>query len=137
MKHTENFRKVLDHIKANPNLWNQSNWHCGSAHCFLGHGQIMSGKPINDGTARRDGRIFFGMSYADSIWFSRPQRTIEDFENAFESDAGGYDRDGYHRDGYNRDGYDWDGYDWDGYDRDGYDWDGLDADNNPRPEVTA
>ena len=40
----ENFKRVLGHIKAHPETWNQGEWHCGTAHCFAGHAQIMSGK---------------------------------------------------------------------------------------------
>jgi hypothetical protein len=43
-------RKVLDHIDAHPDEWNQSTWgevtwasSCGTAFCVAGHALVMSG----------------------------------------------------------------------------------------------
>lgn len=32
----ELLRETLQTIKANPQHWNQANWHCGTSHCFAG-----------------------------------------------------------------------------------------------------
>lgn len=34
--------KVLNHIKQNPQLWNQSQWECGTVACFCGWGKRFS-----------------------------------------------------------------------------------------------
>jgi hypothetical protein len=116
----ENYKKVLDKIKGDPDSWKQSSWHCGTKHCFFGHAQIESGKPAVDDTVRRDARLFLQLGYADANYLSAPERTMGDFEDFLEIDRDGYGRAGYDRDGYNRAGYDRDGYDRAGYDRDGY-----------------
>jgi hypothetical protein len=43
----ENLKRVIDHITANPETWNQDTFHsyCGTKHCIAGHAQIMSGIP--------------------------------------------------------------------------------------------
>jgi len=33
----ERLRKVLDHIKAHPDTWDQKHWNCGACFCFAGH----------------------------------------------------------------------------------------------------
>lgn len=155
----ENFRVVLGHIKANPNSWDQTTWHCGTTHCFAGWAQILAGKAAHDGNTRRDARLFLGLNRADADYLFASERTLGDFEamtisnsagsvyNCDGYDHSGYDRSGYDRHGYNfvgrdrkkldREGYDSGGYNCygysrDGYDRDGYDRDGLDANNKPK-----
>ena len=137
----ENLKLVLDHIKADPDTWDQTNWHseCGTKHCFAGWAQILSGKPLSLGTVRRDARIFLGLAKPEADYLFAGSRTLEDFEmvltKGLYAHAGynhdGYDHAGYDRVGFNRDGYDRDGYDREGYDYAGYDRDGLDANNNP------
>jgi hypothetical protein len=153
----ENFKKVLDHIEAHPETWDQATWHCGTSHCFAGWAQIMSGKEADQKTVVGDAREWLDLSSADAAWFFRGDAKLQDFRNAL-SEEGGYNRDGYNRAGYNRDGYDCNGYDCDGYnrfgynrlgynrdgynragydcagyDRAGYDCDGLDRNNKRRP----
>ncbi len=140
----ENFRRVLEHIKAHPEDWDQSVWHCGTTRCFAGHAQIMSGKPADHTTARRDARAWLDLSSAEANYFFAKWLALIDFERAVDFgedgycsdgyDRSGYDRDGYNRAGYSRDGYDRAGYSRSGYDRHGYDSEGLDRNNNPRPE---
>lgn len=36
-------KQTLDHIKANPESWDQSRWFCGTAACFAGHACLLSG----------------------------------------------------------------------------------------------
>jgi hypothetical protein len=131
----ENYRKVLDQIEAHPETWNQSFWHCGTTHCFAGWAQILSGKPADDGTVRRDARIYLDLSLIEADYLFAPQRTLDDLRDGYNRDGynrAGLDRDGYNRAGYNRDGYNRDGLDRDGLDRAGYDRDGLDIDNHPK-----
>jgi hypothetical protein len=128
----ENFRLALEQIKAHPEQWDQGVWHCGTRHCIAGWGQILSGKPADSGTARRDARIFFDLGYDEADCLFGAGATLEEFEAALED---GYDRAGYDRAGYNRAGYDRAGLDRAGYDCAGYDRDGLDKDNKPKPEA--
>ena len=107
----ENYAKVLAQIEVHPETWKQDSWHCGTQHCFAGHAQILSGRPADDKTARRDARIFLDLSRVEADYFFQAYRTLKDF-----------------RDGYNRAGYD-----RAGYDRDGYDSDGLDKHNKSKP----
>lgn len=41
MANKERLYQVLDAIKANPNHWNQEDWHCGTSHCFAGFAQLI------------------------------------------------------------------------------------------------
>ena len=76
----ENFKRVLDHIKAHPETWNQEKWHCGTAHCFAGHAQIMSGHPIDKYYVEEDAKIFLNISYEQAVYLFMANRTIADFE---------------------------------------------------------
>jgi len=129
----ENFERVLNHIKAHPETWKQSKWHCGTSHCFAGHAQIMAGNAPNNKTVRRDARIFLGLTRYEADRMFASSRSIADFEaflsdgyNRAGHDRAGYDRDGYNRADYDRAGYNRAGYDRAGYDRDGYNRDGYD-----------
>src|SRR5215469_18928586 len=112
---TTNFKKVLGHIKASQSCWKQDDWHCGTSHCFGGWAQILSGKPANNATVRRDARVFLELTAHQADYCFAGQRRLVDFEEMLAVP-----------DGYNWAGRDRDGYDRDGYDRDGYDRDGLD-----------
>lgn len=47
MPNMELLDKVLGHIKANPETWNQADYRCGTTYCFAGHAALMSGwKPV-------------------------------------------------------------------------------------------
>ncbi len=131
----ENLRAVLAQIEAHPETWKQSEWHCGTSHCFFGWAQVMAGKPAMESTVRRDARQFLGLDSAEAYELSSGHNSLADIQKLVATYTGdGYNRAGYNRDGYNRDGYDRAGYDRDGYDRDGYDRDGLDDNNDPRGE---
>ena len=151
---------IMAKIDANPSCWDQTSWHCGTAHCYAGHAQIMAGKPADDDAARRDARQWLGLTRAQADYLFDPDRALEELRHGVDAEgrtADGFDRygfnragfnragfdqdgfgrdgfgrDGFDRDGYNRAGFDRDGYGRDGFDRDGYDRDGLDRDNNPR-----
>lgn len=118
--HKENFKKVLDHIEAHPETWNQRHWHsdCGTAHCVAGHAQIMSGKELNETTARIDARAFLGLDAYQASYAFASLRTLQELKDFADGVMP----------------YDFNGRDIHGYDRDGYDCDGLDRNNNPRPE---
>jgi hypothetical protein len=76
----ENFNRVLDHIRAHPEAWRQTVWHCGTQHCFAGHAQIMSGKAAIDDYALLDAAEFLGLDHSEAHHLFRPERTMEDFE---------------------------------------------------------
>lgn len=38
----ELLQKTLDTIKANPQHWDQKNWHCGTSHCFAGFAELIA-----------------------------------------------------------------------------------------------
>lgn len=40
--------RVLDHIDAHPETWQQSTWHCGSSFCFGGWAVALAGGVVND-----------------------------------------------------------------------------------------
>lgn len=49
MANNELLDKVLNHIKTNPETWDQSNWRCGTNYCFAGHAAILGGwRPVDD-----------------------------------------------------------------------------------------
>lgn len=111
MKNIENCKLVLTQIKNHPETWNQKYWHCGTAHCFAGWAQILSGKPADSTTARRDARIFLGLSAAEAEYYFHSERTLSELETVLEDfyDENGCSPDGHDRNGYNREGYDRDG----------------------------
>ena len=139
-----NYRRVLDQIEQHPDTWDQSQWHCGSTHCFAGWAQLLSGKTSNEETTRRDARIYLDISIHEADYFFDARRTLEELKDGYTRagldldgydraglNLAGYDRAGYDRAGYNRAGYDWYGYNraglnLAGYDRDGYDRYGYD-----------
>lgn len=104
----EHYQLVLDQITAHPETWNQTQWHCGTTHCFAGWAQVLSGQPANKDTARRDARIYLDLSYQEADYLFAAHRSLNDLRDAY--DGAGYDRDGYNRAGYDRDGYDRDGF---------------------------
>ena len=69
----ENFKLVLNYIKANPEEWNQIN----SAHSFLGWAQILSGKEQNYDTVRKDARLFLRITAPETDYILEAGRTID------------------------------------------------------------
>lgn len=120
--HIENFKLVLDTIKATPENWKQDEWHteCGTKHCFFGWAQVLAGKPVNTHTVRRDARKFLDLSTPEASYLSHYGRTLEDFMEFYLYGLP-------ERVKYNDSGYDF----W-GYDRDGYNSQGLDRNNKSR-----
>ena len=101
----KNFKLVLDKIKSDPEHWQQSDWHCGTKHCFAGWAQILSGKPANNDTVRHDARIFLDLDSVTADYCFAYDATIKRLESVLDG-RDGYDRAGYDRDGYDRDGLD-------------------------------
>jgi hypothetical protein len=135
----EAIKRVLDRIEANPNIWNQSEWHCGTSHCFAGHAQIDAGLPENWNTTRTDARIHFGFTQSEANYYFCPYRSLEELKNALIPldengfyrngfNRGGFNCNGFNRGGFNYDGLDCGGFDRYGFNRDGFDRDGFDSD---------
>ena len=147
-----NYDTVIAKITENPDCWDQTEWHCGTTHCFAGWAQILSGRQADGATTRRDARRWLELTWSEANYLFDAKRTIKDFRDGYGRagyhragydsagyDSQGYGRDGYGRGGYFRDGYDSDGYNRagygrDGYGRDGYDSDGLDVNFKERGE---
>jgi len=119
-----NFKLVLDTIKANPESWDQTQWHCGTTHCFAGHAQILAGYTCTQSLAGdrqavikvvKDAEKFLGVTEKEGYWLFMSRRKMEDFEKFLAT----YDdyqyvigtsgivesvnKHGYGRDGYNLD----------------------------------
>lgn len=90
---TELFNRVLAHIKAHPEEWDQGSYRkpesdCGSACCLAGHAVLLAGTPYE--RAAINGPIWvwvwpvaerlLQVSYPQANWLFDPDRTLEDFE---------------------------------------------------------
>ena len=114
----ENFVRVLNWIKSNPEHWDQAHWHCSTVNRFGGLVQIMSGKQFSANVVRRNARVFLDVSMSEADYLFSKDRTIGDFER-FLSNRVDLDRDGFDRAGFDREGFDRTGFDHHGFDRDG------------------
>lgn len=106
---------IIVKIKANPSCWDQSNWHC----CYAGHAQIDSGKTPDNKTARRDARIWLGLTKFEADYLFSKYRTLDQLES-FSIHEKRLNYLGNH------------GFDKYAFDSNGFDRDGLDKDNNLR-----
>lgn len=84
----ENFKRVLDTIRANPESWNQWDWHseCGTAHCFAGHAEILSGVRSDEffyKTTFEIAKKWLGLTEREASYIFRSNRTMEDFEDFY------------------------------------------------------
>ena len=77
----ENFKRVLDHIKAHPETWDQKGWHCGTAHCFAGHAEIMSGNYFERSPTRINAKTFLDISWIEAYYLFNSDRIIADFDD--------------------------------------------------------
>jgi hypothetical protein len=117
---------IIKRIDSDPSCWDQTSWHCGTAHCLAGHAQIDAGLPPNRAAAATDGAEWLGMSEAVSKWAFRGGRTLDElrslmsFDVASLRDPDGFDRDGLDRNGYDREGYNRLNLNRAGYDRNGF-----------------
>ncbi len=99
-RNLERIKATLDKIKADPSCWGQAQWHCDTAHCFGGHGQLAMGVAPNSKTARADAREWFSLTKAEADYYFFPSRTIKQLEELLEPlDGQGRDRDGRDHDG--------------------------------------
>lgn len=56
--------RVLDHIDAHPESWNQGTWDCGTAACFAGWAVRLSGGVADtDENSDTDGTVIEGPSH--------------------------------------------------------------------------
>ena len=69
-----------DVTKADPQSWNQFDWHCGSSHCFAGHAEILAtGKQT--GSTREVAKEFLGLNDVQADYLFHEERSLEDFES--------------------------------------------------------
>lgn len=95
----ELLQKTLDTIKANPQHWDQSKWHCGTSHCFAGFAELIAKNiPIetdesilirderfydpkfNDWSTSEHATELLGISDNDAEELFASYRTLEDLE---------------------------------------------------------
>jgi len=130
-------RLALDKIHANPELWDQTIFHCGSAHCYMGWCDIISGNW--DGDKRGDVVSqktidLIGLNDCEYDEFVDPDNSLARLEalHTFHVtgifgvkgiDIHGFDRDGLDIDGFDRHGYNKEGYNREGYDNKDFDRD--------------
>lgn len=82
----ENFKRVLDTIRANPESWNQHLWHseCGTAHCFAGHAEILSGVRSDEFSHVFEiAQEWLGLTDKEASYIFKSSRTMEDFEEFY------------------------------------------------------
>ena len=136
VKHPDRLAKQVNRILSNPDSWDQGEWNslCVTKHCIAGHGQIASGRPMDDDACTDDAQEWYGLTSEDADWLFDHDRTLPELhgfasaalagEPHFDSD--GYDRDGFGRNGFDRGGFKRDVFDRYGYNRSGFDRDGFD-----------
>ena len=98
----ERHNAIIAKIEANPQCWDQTTWHCGTAHCYAGHAQIESGVKPNVDTVRHDARIWLNLSRAEADYLFEGDRSLAELK----AGPAGYDSDGYNCAGYDADGLD-------------------------------
>jgi len=158
VKHPDRLAEQVNNILTNRGSWNQKTCHspCGTKHCIAGHGQIASGRPLDDDACADDAQAWYGLTDDDAEWLFLPHRTLTELyefarlalagEAYFDADGfdrSGFDRNGFDRGGFRRDvfdryrfdryGYARDGYDRDGFDRGGFNRDGYDRHGDSMP----
>ena len=84
----ENFKQVLDVIKAHPESWDQwAVWHghCGTTHCFGGHAEILSGvdSEASDGGIFVVAKEWLELTEDEAQYIFEPERTMDDFEEFY------------------------------------------------------
>lgn len=93
---TQRFVAVLEAIERSPKHWDQTDWHCGTSHCFAGVAQLQemkmsiktSAKKLYARTSHRDGLFVYisevaqrwlGLTDEQSAWLFSSHRTLDDF----------------------------------------------------------
>lgn len=94
------FERTLAAIKANPEHWDQGDWHCGTSHCFAGFAQVLSLQDAGDLPTELDdcdeesvyeasgcamntldiAKELLSVSEDQSDWLFSQNRSIEEFE---------------------------------------------------------
>ena len=123
----DNLVLVMNHIIDNPESWDQREWHCGTTHCFAGHGQILSGKKADYRTAFWDARKFFDIDTSTAHWLFDSRRSLSELYVFVCTVAlgGGYDADGYDNEGFSCSGFDREGFDREGFSHQGFNREGF------------
>lgn len=90
----ERFRQVLEMIEANPEHWNQDDYHCGTSHCFAGFCELamlglaatvtvatvqVSRKPFGWRGVSDEAKEFLDISELEADYLFSCIRTLEDF----------------------------------------------------------
>jgi hypothetical protein len=154
----DNLRRVLAVIRANPESWDQGNYHsaCGTKHCMSGWAQLLHlrnagvldpalvqaviGQPANryHRLTVIAARKFLQLSNRLFGWAIDHRRTLFELEslaaflelNPSGRGIDGRDFLGYDRANYGPDGFDDDGFDAKGNDRHGENWENYDRGGN-------
>ena len=98
----ENFKRVLAQIEAQPETWDQMNWHtpakespCGTAHCFAGLAEIFATginpakmnriEPEKASLTTRRAIAYLGITPDQARWLFDAARTLDDFRQVAET----------------------------------------------------
>ena len=81
---------TLAAIKANPQHWDQTSWHCGTTHCFAGFAELLSrnlsldtyidGYEINDWEVNDYAIAKLGLTDDQAVQLFDADNTLEDLE---------------------------------------------------------
>ena len=81
MKNAALAYKTLDYIKAHPEEWDQSNWHCGTTHCFGGLVEMFTTGEVNEWESTWDvAEEALGISIDESTDLFYENNTLADLE---------------------------------------------------------
>jgi hypothetical protein len=67
-------RKIVKHIKANPDTWRQSAWHCGTSHCVAGFAELdAAGYSLGSAAfnSKLDAKRWWDKPSSGSAWYTR------------------------------------------------------------------
>jgi hypothetical protein len=85
----ERFDRVLNHIIAHPETWEQGDWHtsCYTAHCFAGHAEVFASRDelfadvrFGQLSTRDIAEKYLEISHLEGWYLFNSDRTIEDFK---------------------------------------------------------
>ena len=104
---SELHNRIIQQIEDYPDTWNQFDWHCGSAHCYGGWGQLISGISYNTADLYGVMTEKLGLTYSQAEYAFEPERTLEELKDLpdYVMDTGGYSENGYDHLGYDKDGF--------------------------------
>lgn len=100
-------RAAINQILENPESWDQTEFHCGTSHCFGGWCQILSGNAKSRNVLGELPELL-GITQAEASWVCYGDRLITEihgFVDCLINDKEYFDRDGFSRDGFDRAGY--------------------------------